>query len=312
LHQHGKSDKILIKQRASQNPSLTTCIFKNRDSFLSSLAAEEKEDSRFKVSSQLTDSDRQLLFADFVIELQAAEDDKRRRIRDARRRAEKAQREAYRVLLKRMAVEGTIRPYTAWRIIEEFVTVDESFIPVLAQDRDAPREIFEEFIDTWDDIYRRERAFLSRFINPPDKKEIKIDREISFENFSKVLLVEAEYSAELYGDTRRIINKEEPVSSARLYWEELVSRASHSNGRQGAHRTSLQEDSSEDEGEIIEDGEVGGDGGPTELTEISEESNPLQIEGEKAEAQDNSGEETKENSTIQDTTSEELNGRKTD
>jgi pre-mRNA-processing factor 40 len=255
--------------------------------FLSSLANEEKEDSRFEVSPQRTNSDRQLLFADFVIELQAAEDDKRRRIRDARRRAEKAQREAYRDVLKRLAVEQRIRPYTQWRIIEEFVTVDGSFNAVLAQDRDAPREIYEEFIDTWDDIYRRERAFLSRFINPPDKKEINIDPETSFEDFSKLLLAEAEYSAELYGDARRIINREDPVSSVRLYWEELVSRASHSNGRQGAQRTSLQEDSSEDEGEIIEDGEVGDGGELARPTDSAEESKPPEI------VQDNSGEETR-------------------
>lgn len=242
------------------------------------------------MSPQLTDSDRQLLFADFVIELQAAEDDKRRRIRDARRRAEKAQREAYRDVLKRLGVEGKIRPYTRWRVIEEYVTADEAFNPVSAQDRDAPREIYEEFVDTWDDMYRREREFLSRFINPPDKKEITVDPETSFEDFSKLLLAQAEYSAELYGDTRRIINRDEPVSSARLYWEELVSRASHLNGRQGTQPTSLQEDSSEDEGEIIEDGEVG---------KVAVESNQVEIQDEDLRGHDKGGDvETKEPTTV--------------
>lgn len=220
------------------------------------MSDDEKDDPRFKISPTLSESDRQLHFADFVIELQAAEDDKRRRIRDARRRAEKAQREAYRNVLKRLAIDGIIRPYTRWRSIEEFVMVDQAFNPVLAQDRDAPREIFEEFIDEWDDIYRQERAILSRLVNPSDKPEIVVTHETSLEEFTKLLLKEAEHSPEIYGDTRRIANREEPISSVRLYLEELVSRANHSNSRPGAQRRVPQDDSSEDEGEIIEEGEI--------------------------------------------------------
>lgn len=232
------------------------CLFHRRESFLLSLSDEEKDDPRFYTSHNLTESDRQLYFADFVIELQAAEDDKRRRIRDARRRAEKAQREAYRDVLKRLAREGTIRPYTRWRGVEEFVMADPAFNPVLAQDREAPREIYEEFIDEWDDLYRQERAFLSRLINPPDKAEIVVNPGISLEDFTKLLLKEADYSSDVYSDTSRIINREEPVSSVRLYLEDLVSRANHSNQRPSSQRRATQEDSSEDEGEILEDGEV--------------------------------------------------------
>ncbi len=222
-----------------------------------SLSDAEKDDPRFKISPHLSESDRQLFFADFVIELQAAEDDKRRRIRDARRRAEKAQREAYRGALKRLALDGVIRPYTRWRSIEEIVTADEAFNPVLSQDRDAPREIFEEFVDEWDDIYRQERAILSRLINPSDKPEIIVNPETSLEDFVLLLVKEAEHTSESYGDTKRIVSREDPVSSARLYLEELVSRANHSSIRPGSQRRASQEDSSEDEGEIIEEGEVG-------------------------------------------------------
>jgi len=212
----------------------------------------------------MSDSDRQLLFADYVIELQAAEDDKRRRIRDARRRAEKAQREAYRNLLKRMAVEGIIRPHTGWKSSEEFVAADSAFNPVLAQDREAPREIFEEFVDEWDDLYQRERVFLSRLLNPPDKKEVLIKPETTLDDFTKLLLEGAESSPEMLSDTRRIINREEPVSTARLYLEELVSIANNSSQRQGSKRRVLQDESSEDEGEIIEEGETTDAGGEQE------------------------------------------------
>lgn len=63
----------------------------NRSSFLGSLDATERSDTRFVTSGLMSDTDRQVYFSDHVIELQNAEDEKRRRIRDARRRAEKAQ-----------------------------------------------------------------------------------------------------------------------------------------------------------------------------------------------------------------------------
>jgi hypothetical protein len=195
----------------------------------------------------MSDSDRQLYFADFVIELQAAEDEKRRRIRDARRRAEKAQREGYRELLKKLAGEGQITPYTRWRSIQDAVSADEAFKLVQAQDREAPHELFEEFLDEWNEGYRREHSFLGRLMTS-GRKEIRVKPGTSFDQFTKLLLDEAAYSPDVYGDVRRIINREQPVSSARLYYDEVMSRT--------AEVRKANDDSSEDEGEIIEDGEV--------------------------------------------------------
>ena len=194
-----------------------------------------------------------------MIELQAAEDDKRRRIRDARKRAEKAQREAYRDTLRKLAVEGKILPSTRWHSVEDIMAADSSFGPVQAQDQDAPRELFDEFVDEWEEIYRRERSLLSRILHPPSKKEVMIKANMRYEEFTKLLLDSAAYSAELYGETRRIINRDDPVSSARLYFDELILRAKDGSSsvsiRHGSavHRPA---DSSEDEGEIVEEGEL--------------------------------------------------------
>jgi pre-mRNA-processing factor 40 len=231
------------------------CLCNCRDSFFSSLDEDEKKDERFDISAIATDSDRQLHFADFVIELQAAEDDKRRRIRDARRRAEKAQREAYREVLQKLAAARKITPSTQWRSIEELVFMDESFNLVAAQDRNSPRSLFEEFVGEWDDIYHRERSFLSRLLHQPNKKEIQVKAATPYEEFTKLLLDEASHSQELYGDTRQIINTGEPISSARLYYDELIARAADLSKR-GSARRRPGEESSEDEGEIIEDGEL--------------------------------------------------------
>ena len=197
-------------------------------------------------------SDRQLYFADFVIELQSAEDDKRRRIRDAHRRAEQAQREAYRDLLRKLGAEGKILPSTRWRSIEERLSLDESFNLVLAQDRDSPRALFEDFVREWDDYFHLERSFLSRLLNPPNKKGFHVKVDTSYDEFTKILLEEAAHSQDVYGDTRRIINRKEPVSSARLYYDELVSQATNSHSRLGSLNRRPGEESSEDEGEIIE------------------------------------------------------------
>jgi len=217
--------------------------------FVGSLSSEERNDTRFLVTSHMTEADRQLYFADFVIELQAAEDDKRRRIRDARRRAEKAQRDAYRDLLRRLATEGRIRPYTKWRSIEDIVNLEDSYKAVVSQDPDTPREIFEEWVDAWDSTYHRERAVLTRLVNPPGRASISVRADTSLEDFTEQLLGAAEQAGGLDGDAKHIVDKSEPVSAARLYWEELITRAKHLSQRPG----SLEEDSSEDEGEIKEE-----------------------------------------------------------
>ena len=244
----------------------TTFLVTNRESFLLGLSEAEKADPRFASSPSMSDSDRQLYFADFVIELQTAEDDKRRRIRDARRRAEKAQRDGYREALRTLAREGKIHPGSRWRSVEETVTADDSFGPVHTQDRSAPREIFEEFLDDWAETYRRDRDFLSQLTQPHSKKVSIVKPNTTYQEFSEMLLNEAEYSPGVYGDARRIINKHDPVSSARLFYDDLIFRAKEAATSAMSRRTSSGRpgqlaESSEDEGEIIEEGEVNEDGG---------------------------------------------------
>jgi pre-mRNA-processing factor 40 len=248
---------VSFLQEMEENGSLT--FASTWESFMSSLSEKEKGDTRFATSTGLTDSDRQLYFADFVIELQQAEDDKRRRIRDARRRAEKAQRDKYREYLRRLAEEGKIFPYSRWRGVEEVVSQNEAFALVQAQDRDSPRELFEEFIDEWDEIYRRERSFLGRLIHPPGKSEYKLSSSTSYDAFKAAITTEASYSPEIQAETWRIIDREDPVSSARLYYKELVARAADATQGGSLRRGPSKEESSEDEGEIIEHGEISED-----------------------------------------------------
>ena len=219
---------------------------------MSSLKDEEKNDSIFIVSANMSDSDRQLYFSDYVIELQNAEDEKRRRIRDARRRAEKAQRDAYREKLREFAKLGTIIPSTHWRSVEDKIASDPSYEPVLDQGRDIPMEIFNDFVDDWNEQYRRDRSTLSR-VWESNKKDIKLD-EITGDDFSKKLLDCSANSPDVYADIRRM-SSNEPLSSITLFFNELKENSGGNNAR----RNSLlnDNDSSEDEGEIKEEEEDG-------------------------------------------------------
>ena len=225
------------------------------ESFLLSLSEEAKIDSRFVISKSLSNSDRELYFADFVIALQKVEDDKRRRIQDARRRAEKAQRDQYRELLCKMATDRIIYPYSRWREVENFLVQEDPYKLVESQDRVAPREIFEVFVEEWDSSYRRERNFLLRLLRPPSRPDIVISASTTFEDFKKIIAQESAYSSDIQNEAFRIINKNEPVSTARLLFDQLTVQTVDAK-RYGSRRGSTNDDSSEDEGEIIEDGEV--------------------------------------------------------
>jgi len=228
-----------------------------RASFVGTLEESQRSDSRFQASPLMPDSDRELYFADYVLELQAAEEERRRRIRDARRKAEKAQKEAYTNALRKLASEGSLLPSSRWRNVEALIAADPSFAPVQAHERDSPRDIFEDFIDEWNGVYRRDRSFLNNLVHSPSKQALTVHADMTYEEYSRALLDQAAHSPELYSETRGILNREDPISSARLYFNELVLKARDSRSKSGLRRGSAGS-SSEDEGEIREDGEVGG------------------------------------------------------
>ena len=210
----------------------------------------------------MSETERQLYFSDYVIELQNAEDEKHRRIRDARRRAEKAQRDAFRERLVELAKSGVITPDTRWRGVESKVANDPTCEPVQAQGRDVAREVFEDFVYDWSTEYRHDLATLHR-VWDMSKRDFVFDGDANAENvesFTKMLLEASADSPTLYGEIRRISNRETPLSSMHLFYKErrAASYDSASNGhaRKRGSTSINGGDSSEDEGEIIEDGEV--------------------------------------------------------
>jgi pre-mRNA-processing factor 40 len=226
--------------------------------FVGSIDENHRDDARFRSSPELPNADRELHFANYVLELQGAEEERRRRIRDARRRAEKAQKEAYTEALRTMAYEGSLLPSSRWRNVEALIAADPSFAPIKAHEQDSPREIFEDFIDGWNGVYRRDRSFLTNLSALAPKQTLSVHPNMRYDEFSRALLDQAAHSPDLYSETRGILNREDPISSARLYFNELLSKARDSEGqfmkrsKSGARRGTA-DSSSEDEGEIREE-----------------------------------------------------------
>ena len=222
------------------------------------LNAKDKEDPRVLVSAAMSDSDQQLYFADYIIELNTAEEEKQRRIQEARLRAEKAQRNAYRDALKSMAKEGKILPSSRWRNCEEEIIALDSFGPVNDKDKNTPRDMFEDFVYDWADDYRKDKSFLSSLVER--SKDAIVDIDTTYDDFKKSILKAAEYSQDTYTDARKVINNDEPISSTKLFFDEMVLKVKNGNAMFAKRRRPYGrrgDDSSEDEGEIVEeDGEV--------------------------------------------------------
>lgn len=221
-------------------------------SFLAGLNDDESSNPKFIVNDHLSDSDRQLFFADYVLTLQHAEEMKHRKITEAKQRAEKAQRNAFRDALRKFAEEGHIRPNTRWRSVQELLGRHPSYDPVYAQRREGPRELFEDFLEEWNEEYRRERGVLLRAWGNAGKdvakRQVVGDENLSLEEFRRQLLENASGVSDLYAEVRRILSKEDKLSTCILLYEEHVARASEENKVNDCGG----DESSEDEGEIIE------------------------------------------------------------
>ena len=114
-------------------------------------------------------------------------------------------------------------------------------------------------MDEWIELYRRDRVFLARLVKPSTGPGINVTNETNYEEFTNALLDAAAHSSEQYSNLRLILKSEDPISSARVYLDELVNRVEEvaiTAMRRNKRRRLMRDDSSEDEGEIIEDGEI--------------------------------------------------------
>jgi pre-mRNA-processing factor 40 len=215
-------------------------------SFVASLT--EKEKQHLNADMSVSESDRQHYFAEYILQLQSIHETKQQRIHEATVRAEKAQRQQYRESLGSLAKEGRLRLDTRWRDIQSTLTECGSYEAVYAQRREGPKDLFHDFMEEWKKVYCEERGVLLRALSLGVGKE---DRCRTFEEFTSHLLEVSSSQPDLYTEVRRIVGKVEEEllsSSCRLLFEERK----EGNGRRDEKDIDEGEESSEDEGEIIE------------------------------------------------------------
>jgi pre-mRNA-processing factor 40 len=216
------------------------------DEFVSSLSAEEEKDNRFSQASMLRDSEKQEILQEFIQKKQDAERARVKRIHDAKIKLERAQRDDFVKALIRLAKESKILPFSRWRNCEDFLLAEDAYRLVRDQDKNTPRDLFENFVDQWYDNYRKERIFLHSIVVPT--KLLTDGANTKYSEFSKNLIDVSQSSYDTYLNVRDIINRQEPVSTAKLLFDELTSKL-----KKGPHVKRMNDDSSESDGEIIED-----------------------------------------------------------
>lgn len=220
--------------------------------FHASLTQAEHADSRLALSEQMDEADQQHLFANYVAEIQRTEEEEKRRSYDERKRIERAQRENYRKMLVRFAEESKLTPSSLWRDSQPLLYQDPSYAPLSDQDPQAPREMFQRFVDDWNSVYLGDRQTLSQLAAYLPKKSAFVNDETTYDEFVRALIDVSSKSNEQNMEIRRIVDERSPISSARLYFDELKNRAKlAATARRGSSRR-RDEESSEDEGEIDE------------------------------------------------------------
>jgi len=214
-------------------------------------------DSRFTTlsSSVLKTEEKDFLFKNFVDGLIRSEEEDRRRSQEERREAAMAQRDFFRETLVQAALNGKIFPSSSYSsAVDSVLSQDASFLKLQQHNRDRPKELFEEFVNDWNELYRRDRLFLSDIVRKRvenSNAQTFKDETKTFDDFCKVLLDEAANQTASDRVQRIIDDESNPVSSALLYFNEL--KLSSSSRRRNSQLTQHHDSSSEDEGEIAED-----------------------------------------------------------
>lgn len=219
--------------------------------FLSTLEKSELDDSRVAVSSDLGEADRRTFFDEYVADLQSKKEAELQRIEKEKRQTEKDQIAAFIASLVTLAKAGKLLPSSRWRTSEALLNKESTLEPLLQQERGMPQIAFDDFIEEWNSVYRRDRDFLSRLVSDAHPS-IAVDQDTTYETFNTNLLNQADESSVTRESIQSILDQAEPVSSAKLYFDELkLQSKSQPTVRRGSMRRHDYE-SSEDEGEIIE------------------------------------------------------------
>jgi pre-mRNA-processing factor 40 len=225
-------------------------------SFVSSLGENQRNDPRFELSEHLSDTERQLYFADFIIHLQKLDDERRLKARSERVRIDEAHRLTFLEDIKELCRNGELLPTSTWRNVGRTISRLPSFGQLQEQGRNDPREIFEDFLAEWENSYRRDKSFLKRIICPSHSQPIRLNANTSIDDFRKLILDASKTFLDATLQVQRIFERSDPVSSAQIFLNELLQEAREQNETMYMRRNSTRrqgvESSEDEEGEIEE------------------------------------------------------------
>jgi len=216
--------------------------------FFSGLSEAELADSRFAASDSLSEHDRQHFFMEFLMQGREQEQREKRRERQAEMQLADEQKNSFVRTLESLASDQKLVPWSRWSDIEDKLVDDESYVTLNKRRPSAPREEFRVFIDSWYRRYKDDKLILSRITKPATGPHLVVNSDMSYETFTNALLESASSSAITDLEfVKEIIERDDPTSSARLFYTELQSSS------QSLRRSRADDQSSEDEGEIIEE-----------------------------------------------------------
>jgi pre-mRNA-processing factor 40 len=211
--------------------------------FQGCLSDVEWKDKKLNFLELLEESEQQRLFLDFISEVSAAEEESKRRSVEKQRSEVKELRATFRDALVRLAEQSKLTPSSLWRDSQTALNESRVYSTLLERDPGAAREIFQMFMDGWNDAYLKNRSVLSQLVSYLPEKASSVTSETTYDDFVRALSNVSSCSQELAREVERILN-EKPISSAKVYFDELKIRRA-SIRREG--------EESSDEGEIFED-----------------------------------------------------------
>ena len=101
--------------------------------------------------------DRLAVFEEHVRELEQSDDQARHAAKEAKRRRERKQRDAFRARLLAMHRDGVLGPRARWRVVVEGLVGTSEYKGAIEQSGSTPAELFEDVLEQINDEYAAHR-----------------------------------------------------------------------------------------------------------------------------------------------------------
>ena len=221
---------------------------------------EDRSDRR--LTTMISEHERQRTFADFVAEMRREEDGKRRELK----RTENADKENFRDFLSRRSKDGLLSTTSTWDIVKDEIIIDQSYTQIAKHGERFTRDVFDDFMKDLVYTYRHDKAFIVHLLST-NKIDLVPSACSTYEDFVQLLLSTAGKTFE--SECKKVLQRES-IASAKIFFEEILV----TDGSASLLETTLSKDTEKDDNDSSDDGEISEDG------EVCSEDGEIQEEGE--------------------------------